>query len=139
MDDSTRFWAKVVKTDSCWLWTAATQNGYGVFSVTLAPGIHKSVKAHRWAYETFMGPIAHTLDHLCRTRHCVNPDHLEDVPMGVNNARSRGHRKRKTHCPRGHDYSTYGRPLGDGHPVCRKCDADKKRALRAQEKELRSA
>lgn len=78
MTAEVRFWAKVDKTDSCWLWTASVnQLGYGRFRVDNTT----RVTAHRYAYETLVGPIpdGQELDHLCRVRSCVNPAHLEPV------------------------------------------------------------
>lgn len=47
------------------------------------------VRAHRWAYETLVGPIDPDLecDHLCREKACVNPGHIELVTHAVNVAR----------------------------------------------------
>ena len=59
-----RFWPKVNKTDTCWLWTGSLSNtGYGQFQIN-----RKLVLAHRFAYELVHGPIAPGLviDHLCR-------------------------------------------------------------------------
>ena len=123
--EADRFWAKVAITPDCWLWLAATQNGYGIFTLSDPPG--RTVKAHRWSYEHLVGPIEFTLDHLCRVRNCVNPVHLEDVTMGENNARSTGFRLRRTHCPRGHSYAEHGRPGTDGYPNCRLCDNENQR------------
>jgi HNH endonuclease len=125
--EAQRFWAKVAVTPDCWLWLAATQRGYGVF--TSSSG--KQVKAHRWSYEHLVGPVEFSLDHLCRVRNCVNPDHLEDVPMGENNRRSIGFRERRTHCPRGHAYAEFGRPGTGGHPNCRLCDNEAHRNARS--------
>lgn len=90
-----RFWAKVQKTDSCWLWQGArTPKGYGQF----AP--HRShVYAHRYSYELENGPIADrmTVDHLCRVRNCVRPDHMEIVTRGEN-ARRGATPKPCAHC-----------------------------------------
>jgi hypothetical protein len=62
----------------CWEWTAAlTKDGYGQ-----ARRSGKNVKAHRHVYQVLVGPLApgvQQLDHLCRVRRCVNPDHLEPV------------------------------------------------------------
>lgn len=80
-----RFWAKVQKTETCWLWTAAKNGpGYGQFGLgTREDGL---VFAHRFAYELVVGPIPEGLviDHLCRTPACVRPDHLEPVTMREN-------------------------------------------------------
>lgn len=73
-----RFWMKVNKTSTCWLWTAATQQkGYGIFGV----GTGRTTPAHRYSYELHVGPIPEgmQIDHLCRVRSCVNPAHLEVV------------------------------------------------------------
>lgn len=69
------FWRKVTKTDTCWLWTAATQrDGYGHFHVN-----RKGVVAHRYSYELVHGPIPEglVLLHTCDVRACVNPAHLK--------------------------------------------------------------
>jgi len=69
-----RFLEKVEQTDSCWLWAAACfTNGYGAFRD--GP---KQRRAHRWAYEHFVGPIPPTtvVMHTCDTPRCVNPNHL---------------------------------------------------------------
>lgn len=76
-----RFWVKVDKTETCWLWTAATsRNGYGDFwDGTKHPsGTNRIVRAHRYAYELLVGPIPadREIDHICHQRNCVNPDHL---------------------------------------------------------------
>jgi HNH endonuclease len=74
----TRFFAKVQKSedpDGCWMWTGAlSHNGYGFFKATST----KQVKAHRYAYEQFVGAIPDGLlvCHHCDTPACVNPAHL---------------------------------------------------------------
>lgn len=84
--DFKRFVAKVViSPDGCLLWTTAlTHDGYGRFSFR---GVQ--AMAHRAAYEHWVGPIPEGLglDHLCRVRACVNPVHLEPVPLSVNVSR----------------------------------------------------
>jgi hypothetical protein len=95
-----RFFEKVQKTDSCWLWTAATTAaGYGCFKVRS----HHLVLSHRWSYEYHVGPIPDglTIDHLCRTPACVNPEHMEAVSQAENNRRV----PRPSHCPAGHEFT----------------------------------
>lgn len=68
----------------CWLWTGQTHMGYGYFwdGRTMA-------RAHRWAYKRFVGDVPEglVLDHKCRVRSCVNPDHLEPVTNQENGRR----------------------------------------------------
>ena len=97
---------EVQPVSRCWLWTAGTQRGYGHFRVGARGS--KKVRAHRFAYELWVGPIPKglTLDHLCRVRHCVNPDHLEAVTQGENVRRGDTGKlnANKTHCLRGHPF-----------------------------------
>lgn len=89
--EADRFFAKVEKTNDCWLWRAATTVGYGVFKRATKVLVY----AHRWSYEHHVGPIPEGLhiDHLCRVRACVNPAHLEPVTLAENNRRAGRHRR----------------------------------------------
>ena len=87
----------------CWIWTG-TRNSYGYGQISKKKG---GALAHRWSYEHFIGPIPDGLqiDHLCRTRSCVNPQHLEPVTAKVNILRGTGlaaANALKTHCAQGH-------------------------------------
>ena len=124
---TTRFWSKVKKTKSCWYWLAGkTSKGYGDFWLN-----RKHKLAHRFSYEQLVGEIPQglTLDHLCRNRGCVNPNHLEPVTKGENVLRGVGitaNNVKKTHCPQGHEYSgknLYIQP--DGRRVCKECNRNK--------------
>src|SRR5688572_25697705 len=109
-----RFWSKVEKTDTCWLWTACMQRGYGIFARISGAG----TRAHRIAYYWTYGTAPEQLDHLCHQsdgscqggstcthRRCVNPGHLAPTTIRANVLRGIGptaQNRRKTHCQRGH-------------------------------------
>lgn len=107
-----RFEAKYIPEPNCgcWLWTASLDGkGYGQFQIGTRAA-QKLVRAHRFAYEQAKGPIPKglDLDHKCRVRSCVNPDHLEPVTRSENLRRGVGptltkvRRAAQTHCKRGH-------------------------------------
>ena len=92
----------VVQESGCWEWVGS-----------LTPS------AHRFYYEREYGPIPEGLeiDHLCRNRKCVRPDHLEAVTHRENVLRGVSPpalHARKIHCPQGHLYE-------DGKRRCREC------------------
>lgn len=98
-----------------------TGNGYGVLRAR-SGSTGTSVLAHRVAYEDAKGKIddGMQIDHLCRNRRCVNPDHLESVTCRENLLRGNGwsgRNYRRTHCPKGHPLE--GEP--GSHRWCREC------------------
>lgn len=117
-----KFWSRVDFREECWLWTGSKNNiGYGMFQST--PGINV---AHRWSWAYFGNclPKGLELDHLCRNRACVRPDHLEPVSHRENVLRGVGpsaNHAQKTECPRGHKYDhvSYGKRTTRR---CRTCD-----------------
>ena len=129
-----RFWSQAVFADTghptpCLLWSSnKNQDGYGRFTTS-----SKTRYAHRVAFEALIGPIPSDLqiDHLCRVRHCVNPAHLEAVPVRVNLARSDGCAAialRTDHCVNGHPLNaenTYIR--ANGGRQCRACNKESAR------------
>lgn len=131
-----RFWKKVKKTDSCWEWLVSkTKGGYGQFNLD---GKGDMRYAHRLSYEFLVGPIPKgmQLDHLCRNRGCVNPEHLEIVDNKTNSLRGISEpakNARKTHCIAGHPLSgknLYIVHLSSGE-VWRRCATCHKRRNKA--------
>src|SRR5438445_11701273 len=124
-----RFLAKIEHEpmSGCWIWIGATiPGGYGQFKLR---GWRHMKLAHRVSYEHFRGPIPSglQLDHRCRIRCCVNPEHLEAVTCATNIRRglTGENERRKTHCPSGHPYSgdnlLVARKNGRTKRVCRQC------------------
>jgi hypothetical protein len=110
-------------SDDCVLWPGPLfPSGYGRIRVG-----GRSTNAHRVIYEmTSGGPVPPDLymDHLCRVRPCVNPDHLEPVTPGENTYRGfevKQEKDPRAFCRNGHswDANTYLRP--SGHRDCRVC------------------
>lgn len=75
----------IIDESGCWVWQGGIiSSGYGL---TTDNGARKL--AHRYYYEKYKGPIPNDLelDHLCRNKKCVNPDHLEPVTRAINTRR----------------------------------------------------
>lgn len=118
-----RFWSKVRKTRGCWLWIGSqNEDGYGTFRLN-----GKIRKAHRvvWFLTTGHWP-SHNALHTCDTPACVRFKHLYDGTQ-KDNARDRSTRGRhwqqkKTHCPRGHEFTNSNTYLQPHHGrQCRIC------------------
>lgn len=122
------------RSGECWLWLKSKYlSGYGVIAIN-----SRATPAHRVSYQEFIGPIPEglQLDHLCRVRHCVNPEHLEPVTQRENILRAPytaiDLQREKTHCPQGHSYigeNLYIAPKtgGRGCRVCRSSHASRYR------------
>lgn len=110
----------------CWLWLAGCYgNGYGCMSIN-----GRQQPAHVASYEAHYGsvPSGLELDHRCRNKLCVNPDHLDPVTHAENVRRWAASR---THCKRGHAIAEHNYERRDGYRQCREChrlDEAKRRA-----------
>jgi hypothetical protein len=123
------FWSKVEKTPACWIWKGhVSGKGYGRLGNQLA---------HRISYKLHFGSIPSGLciDHICRNRSCVRPDHLEAVSYKENLLRGQSEAALKAHkaiCKHGHPLSGDNLYLKkNGCRECRTCNR-----LRDQKKNL---
>ena len=132
----------------CWRWTAATRGGYGAFNApATASGPRRRVDAHRWAYQTYVGPVpdGYELGHLCHAadiehcdvgpacphRACVNyQTHLVLLTSAAALHGIAAHHAAQTTCPQGHPYD---RINAAGRRRCSRCmraQADRWQAAR---------
>lgn len=127
--------------NGCWEWRGTrTDKGYGL----LHQG-RKKLRAHKYLYEEFVGPIPQklVLDHLCRNKGCVNPFHLEPVTSRENTLRGEGvtaQNARKTHCSQGHPFdeaNTFWRP--EGGRDCLECNRAQAKRRREKNKQKAAA
>ncbi len=115
----------------CWLWADPTRksggldrDGYGLLWTSEGPR-----SAHSVAYEAIVGPVprdkngaALKLDHICRTRNCIRPEHLEPVTGSVNDLRRNPrYRARQTQCRNGHSLALAIMTPSGGR-ICRRSD-----------------
>lgn len=117
---------KVDPETGCWLWQGyVTVHGYGQFW-----NGDRLVGAHVFGYEAHKGPVPDglDLDHLCRVRRCVNPDHLEAVTRRENLLRGLtipAAKAAQTHCEHGHEFTEANTYRGaNGKRSCRICRRD---------------
>lgn len=132
--DEIRFFGYVTRDEGgCWIFELLSRDGYGRFWFK-----GKQMRAHRWAFEFLVGPIpdGFVLDHLCRNRACVNPDHLEPVTQRINTLRGEtlpAQNILKLLCVRGHRLDGDNlRRDAKGRRRCRECHRINAAASRAR-------
>jgi len=119
---------EMVPESGCWVWMSVLGgDGYGQASLQ-----YKTGRAHRIFWQTKRGPIPEgmVLDHVCRVRSCVNPDHLRVVTNKENvlrNSRSlTAINAAKTHCPKcGGQFARILSGKRQGKRICIPCRAAK--------------
>lgn len=132
-------WYTIAMKDTCHYFAGKTNwAGYGMVRYSINGKEHSQI-AHRAVYTSEVGEIPEglVLDHLCRNRICINPDHLEPVTQKENCRRGDTglHLKSRTVCINGHKYTeenTYRFP--DGRRNCRTCHNMQRRIRRANRK-----
>lgn len=133
-----RIWLKifVCPITGCWIWSGfINKRNYPYVSWQ-----GKCRRTHRVVYALLVGEIPDNLelDHLCRVRYCVNPEHLEAVTHGVNTRRGDTFQRanfRKVLCSGGHPYDgVYLRKNGSTMRTCSICARRNKRAYKARKR-----
>lgn len=104
----------------CWLWVAGKldRDGYGVSWTKNGP---RSAHSEAWREIVGTSTAGKVLDHLCRRRNCVRPEHLEPVKGSENDLRRSWRvRCRRKECRNGHALSL-AITTPEGGKVCRVC------------------
>jgi hypothetical protein len=136
-DPEWRFWQRVEKTETCWLWTGAKAKfGHGSIYVD-----GKSLRAHTYSFLLHGGvvPEGMQVNHTCDTPGCVRPDHLYAGTQQQNvddmNRRGRNYYSNRSECPKGHPYDEENTIITkQGRRRCRKCHNEETRARYREKK-----
>jgi hypothetical protein len=118
-----------IDSNGCHIWYGSlTEDGYGRFTINFQAWL-----AHRYAYFLKYGTLdpKKEIDHKCRVRRCVNPDHLEEVTSKENVMRGNTVARRnsnKTHCKHGHEFTIENTYIkSNGGRLCKQCGRDNAR------------
>lgn len=121
-----RFWSKVEKTITCWLWTAGKNKaGYG--RISTKDGI---ILAHRLSLKLHGIELPENMNalHKCDVPACVNPEHLyvgtqkDNSRDTVTRRRHRNQNTNKTHCIYGHEFTQKNTITEKKGRRCRECN-----------------
>jgi len=128
----------------CWVSTYSRQRaGYAVLNIKDAGQKPESFLAHRASWTHANGPIpaGMTVDHLCRNRACVNPEHLRLLSNSDNARRQHGRDWPLGQCRQGHPDSDRELVVwaGKSRMMCRPCQDEKNRILAERQKAERAA
>lgn len=125
-----RFDEKWTKVGDCHLWQGPLdKDGYGTFYFR-----RKNRRAHRVAWYLLHGEVGSemVINHTCRNRNCVNPQHLQRITATENALKDSSSicyvNSQKTHCPRGHEYDG----VYKNQRICKTCEREKHKRLRAK-------
>lgn len=115
----------------CWFWTGADKGRGREYGQVWFRG--RNTCAHRAVYITLVGEIPDglELDHLCRVKSCVNPDHLDPCTHAENiERRDRALAKcgmpdrhwDQSRCKHGHEFTDENtKTSSNGKKLCRMC------------------
>lgn len=118
---------KINPDTGCWEWQGKTnRNGYAWGQK--GPGQPQRVMHRVMVEDNMNAPIPDNMqaDHLCRVRHCINPEHFEIVTNAENTMRQDHANRLKTHCKRGHEFTPENTTERRGRRICRECDRARK-------------
>ncbi len=119
-----RMWAKIKIPDGCWIWTGTLRDVGYPQSISVNESRRKGGNLYRpqrlmFHWLKYAIPPNFTVDHLCKNRTCVNPDHMEAVTHQENVSRAH----KKPYCKRGHKQTPENRYTapGSGRSRCKLC------------------
>jgi len=129
-----RLYAGSIRINGCRVWLGRKdKDGYGRIKA-----YGRDRQAHIVAYELACGPVPAglQLDHLCRNRACIDPEHLEAVTCRVNLMRGEtqaAYKAAQTHCVNGHEFTpenTYS--YVNKKRMCRRCAIERTQRRRRE-------
>ncbi len=119
-----RIWVKMGTPKECWPWLGSLNTDGYPTCMPVAQSrkrLGKVFYPHRLMFHWFKHPLPNdlTIDHLCKNRRCLNPDHMEAVTIAENVGRA----VKRAYCKRGHPQTAKNRYTapGSGQTRCKPC------------------